>query len=186
MDGWRKWLWLPALAGLVVVLVVAALWWRPTAPVGTLGAQYEPGTGVWMARNGYALHKYGSDLTGLSSVLAPISTVTSTGTVHVLAAGEVVYITHARFELTTASDTARVELGYTSDVTGTGTFTACSPIFRLVTGATLESGGMVGDVVFDPPLRVRYTGDTARCVTMRVQTNDASARMMVFWEGWKE
>ena len=87
------------------------------------------------------------------------------------------------YQLSTASDTIRYELGVTSLPAGGGVFTAYTPYFNSATAATIE-GSPTGPIPLDPPI-VLTTADGA-CVAMRVLTNDAGATVNVGFTGWWE
>lgn len=101
-----------------------------------------------------------------------------------LIAGEVVFITQYRVNLTTLSDDVTYELGYTSAANGAGVFQPVTPEYHLSTGAA-NSGITPGYFVIDPPLRLTYAMG-ARSITFRVQTNDAGATITCAYHGWRE
>jgi hypothetical protein len=87
------------------------------------------------------------------------------------------------YQLTTASDTIRYELGVSSLPNGGGVFTAHTPHFQSATAATIE-GSPTGPIPLDPPICL--TVDSGACICMRVLTNDAGATVNVGFTGWRE
>lgn len=92
-------------------------------------------------------------------------------------------VTMLYYNLSTASDTLRYELGVSSLPTGGGVFTAYTPYFSVATAATIE-GSPVGPIMVDPPLV--FTTDDGACICMRCLTNDAGATVNVGFNGWYE
>jgi len=101
-----------------------------------------------------------------------------------LVEGEIVFITQYRVNLTTLSDSATWELGYTDAANGAGTFRPLTCEYHLATGAA-NSGIVPAYFVIDPPLRVTYAMG-ARSITFRVTTNDAGATVTAAYHGWRE
>jgi hypothetical protein len=87
------------------------------------------------------------------------------------------------YNLSTASDTVRYELGVTSLPNGGGVFTPYTPYFTAGTAATID-GSPPLPVIIDPPLCLRSTDGA--CIAMRLLGNDAGATINAGFGGWYE
>ena len=115
-----------------------------------------------------------------------LTVLTGGGFVYNLQLGEVLYVTQVFYELTTPSDTLRVEFGYTDAANGLGTFYSITPVVRMATPAALDISRMPSWELLLPPLKVVYQENVCMSFTAQVQTNDAAARMSIGWHGWKD
>lgn len=96
-----------------------------------------------------------------------------------------VFINKIVYGMHSVSDNMHLELGYTATAAGVGTFTALTPKLGYHVGAS-EIGAGFAFADFDPGLIVRYTGDSAKSVTLRMNANDTSAQVNAGWYGWYE
>ena len=86
--------------------------------------------------------------------------------------------------LNTNGDEVMFQLGYTNQINAGGNFTPVMPYKRYATGAARE-GRLDYELIPPIPMVIRHS-DGARCVTMRVQANDAAAEVDLAWQGWIE
>jgi len=86
--------------------------------------------------------------------------------------------------LNTVSDQIDFAMGFTDAINAGGAFYQCMPTKRYASAANRQHGL---DYELKPPLPIviRYS-QGARCVTMRVQANDALAAVDLAWQGWVE
>lgn len=99
-----------------------------------------------------------------------------------LATNEVLMLVQYSIDLETVSDWLDFEIGYTDAINGGGTFVPLTPKRRAFT-AVAQGNWFCHTTPITPSIAVRYS-DGARCVTMRVQTNDAAAAITVSWQGY--
>ena len=100
-----------------------------------------------------------------------------------LVEGESVVVKTFRYGVTTNSDSAHFEVGYTTGAAGTGDFTALGGHFEHTTG-TAASGQGMSTVQPRPPGVVRYAAG-ARSITWRVTANDNSCAVSISWAGYR-
>lgn len=86
--------------------------------------------------------------------------------------------------LSTNSDNVIFQLGYTNQQNASGGFTPAMPYKRYATGAA-ASGKLDYELIPPIPIVIRYSSG-ARCITMRVQANDAAASVDLAWQGLVE
>ena len=86
--------------------------------------------------------------------------------------------------LNTVSDDIDFQLGYTSAVNAAGVFTPVMPYKRYGTGLNKENK-LDYELAPPIPIPIRYS-DGARCITFRVQANDAAAEVDLSWNAWVE
>ena len=86
--------------------------------------------------------------------------------------------------LNTVSDQIDFELGFTDAINAGGAYYQGTPVKRYASAANRQHG-LDYELTFSVPLIVRYS-QGARCVTMRVQANDALAAVDLGWQGWVE
>lgn len=144
---------------------------------------YEGLTGRDAARKGRQIRKFISatklpDITAFVSTNADIYFDLTTTRSHV-------FINKVLFGLHSVSDTCHIEVGYTATAGGVGAFTALTPKLGFHVGASQVGAGQ-DHMAFDPGLSIRYTGDSARSVTLRMNANDTSAQVNAGWYGWYE
>lgn len=141
----------------------------------------------WVSRNETSVCRWVNDKTGVNAltVLSDAPVGDQPGVFYNLQPGEALFVSELCYELTTIQDDMRVEFGYTDQADGQGTFMPVTPVFRLATGGTNFQDEAAPYKLLSPPLALRYS-DGVRSVTVRVQTNDADARIMVAWYGWVE
>jgi hypothetical protein len=100
-----------------------------------------------------------------------------------MVAGTRYIVTMIYYNLSTASDWVRFEVGVTDGLSGAGIFTAFTPYFNAATAATIE-GSPPGPITIDPPLA--FTTADGACICMRLLTNDAGASVNCGFNGWQE
>lgn len=118
-----------------------------------------------------------------SGVNAP-TVLTDATLVYNLRADERVIITGIWYGIDTAASDAELELGWTTQASGAGAFTAITPILTHFTLQSLEQH-LVKHEVFGTPKVLSYA-DGARSVTFRVLASGALVEVTVGYEGWIE
>jgi hypothetical protein len=113
----------------------------------------------------------------LTTAMAPLLTYN-------LSPGERVMVTQYCYGVDTTSDDCDFEFGYTDQPDGAGTFYPVGPHKHIATGAA-NQGRESYDQEITPPEAVKYA-DGARCITFRVDCNDASCEVTMGWHGWSE
>ena len=154
--------------------------------IRTDSAQGLPQPGLDAAREGRSIGRWANaqdTLNAAATVIEVAPTPGYPGSYINMEPGIRYVITTIYFQLSTASDTIRYELGVSSLPSCGGTFTAFTPYFNAATAATIE-GSPFGPIQIDPPLS--FTVDDGACVCMRVLTNDAGATVNVGFNGWYE
>ena len=139
-----------------------------------------PQPGLDAAREGRAMGRWANAQAALN---AAATVITAADSYENMLPGYRYIVTTLYYNLSTASDTLRYELGVSSLPTGGGVFTAFTPYFNVATAATIE-GSPVGPIMIDPPLC--FTTDDGACICMRCLTNDAGATVNVGFNGWRE
>ena len=141
----------------------------------------------WTSRNKPLVCRWVNDKTGVDAltVLSDGPSGDQPGIYYNIPVGQVLFVSQLCYELTTVSDDCRFELGYTDQPDALGTFVPVTPIFRLNSGLNNFMDQLSPYKVLKPPLRLARSAGIV-CVTMRVQANDADARIMAAWHGWQE
>ena len=139
-----------------------------------------PQPGLDAAREGRSIGRWANAQNALN---AAATVITAADSYENMLPGYRYIVTTIYFQLSTASDTIRYELGVSSLPNGGGAFTPFTPYFNAATAATIE-GSPFGPIMIDPPLCFRASDGA--CVCMRVLTNDAGATVNVGFNGWRE
>lgn len=106
------------------------------------------------------------------------------GIVYNLSPGQQIVISMFCFGVNTVNDDCDFEFGCTDTRNGEGAFTPCTPRFHVATGAARE-GRATYDRVPATPIVLKYSNGV-RCVTMRVDANDAGCEITAAYNGWFE
>jgi hypothetical protein len=101
-----------------------------------------------------------------------------------LSEGERVMITQYCYGVDTVSDDCDFDFGYTDQADGAGTFYPTGPHHHIATGAA-NQGRESYDQEIVPAEPVAYSSG-ARCITFRVDANDAGCQVTMGWHGWSE
>jgi len=139
-----------------------------------------PEPGLEAAREGRAVMRWVNAQAGVN---AAATVITAADSYENMTAGYRYIITMLYYNLSTASDTVRYEVGVTSLPNGGGVFTAHMPYFNAATAATIE-GTPPLPMMIDPPICLRSTDGA--CIAMRLYTNDAGATVNAGFGGWYE
>jgi hypothetical protein len=110
--------------------------------------------------------------------------LTDAGLIYNVPSGKRVMVTQYCFAVETTGDNCQFEFGWTDAANGAGTFTGVGPHKHVYTGAA-NSGITSFDQLITPPERLAYS-DGVRCITFRVDANDATCEVTVGWHGWVE
>lgn len=132
------------------------------------------------ARQGSAVIGWVNEKTGIGT-----NTILTDATlVYNLRLNERVCIVLMLYGLASGSDDAHVEIGYTDQADGAGSFTPLSSYRHFATGQSLD-GFLEQPEVFGMPRACAYS-QGARSVTFRVTANDTDAEITLEWSGWIE
>ena len=119
-----------------------------------------------------------------SGINAAATVLTDAGFIQAIPEGKQIVVACFYIHLDTASDWVEFEFVYTANADGTGDVVALSPLIRIETG-TAASADAPTITQLPVPLLVKYSA-TSKAVTMRAQTNDASAVATFAFLGWHE
>jgi len=139
-----------------------------------------PQPGLDAAREGRAVMRW---VNAQAAVNAAATVITAADSYENMEPNRRYIITMLYYNLSTASDTVRYELGVTSLPNGGGVFTAYTPYLTSGTSATAD-GSEVAPTLIDPPICLRSTDGA--CIAMRLLTNDAGATVNAGFGGWYE
>jgi hypothetical protein len=114
----------------------------------------------------------------LTTAMAPILTYN-------LHPGTRVMVVQYCYALETVNDNCQFEFGYTDQADGAGTFYPLGPHKHVWTGAANAGRTAFDQDIGPPPAMIRYSAG-ARCITFRVDANDATAEVTMGWHGWWE
>lgn len=136
--------------------------------------------GLHAARVGASICGWINGAVGLNAL-----TVVNDGNIYYnLPNGHRVVITMICAGLNTISDQIDFDIGYTDQPNAAGNYYQMTPIKRYASPANKQFG-LDYEIIFSIPLIVPYSWG-ARCITMRVQANDALAAVDLGWQGWLE
>ena len=93
-------------------------------------------------------------------------------------------VTQYCFAVETLNDNCQFEFGFTDQPDGAGTFYGLGPHKHVYTGAA-NAGITSFDQDIRPAEPISYAAG-ARCITFRVDANDAACEITVGWHGWWE
>ena len=146
-----------------------------------------PPSSVAIVRNGLQAARVGAAVCGwMNGVvgLAALTVVANAGVYYNIPVDRRVVITMLCAGLNTVSDQIDFEFGFTDAINAGGTFYPATPIKRYASAANRQHG-LDYELKLSVPIILRYS-QGARCVTMRVQANDALAAVDLAWQGWVE
>jgi hypothetical protein len=98
--------------------------------------------------------------------------------------GERVMIATMTYALATINDAVHIEVGYTDQPNGAGSFTSLTAHRHITTGGAIAGFSTQAEVFACPRVASYRMG--ARSVTFRVTANDALAEVGLEWTGWIE
>jgi hypothetical protein len=148
--------------------------------IRTDSTQGLPQPGLDAAREGRAVMRWVNAQAGVN---AAATVITAAESYENMMPGYRYIIRMLYYNLSTASDTVRYELGVTSLPNGAGVFTPHTPYFNAATAATIEGTPPLPRVI-DPPICLRSTDGA--CIAMRLLGNDAGATINAGFAGWYE
>jgi hypothetical protein len=111
-----------------------------------------------------------------------ITAAMAPGLIYNIPAGRRLMLSQYCIAIETTGDDCQFELGYTDQVDGAGTFTPMMPHKHVFTGAA-NQGLIDYEQPITPAEPVSYAAG-ARCITFRVDANDAACEITVGWHGW--
>jgi len=114
----------------------------------------------------------------LTPAMAPILTYN-------LHQGTRVMVVQYCYAVETSGDNCQFEFGFTDQPDGAGTFYPLGPHKHVYTGAANAGRTAYDQNIGPPPAAIRYSAG-ARCITFRVDANDAACEITVGWHGWWE
>lgn len=136
--------------------------------------------GTEAARKGSQVIGWVNEKTGIGTN----TILTDAELVYNIREGERVMIGGMTYGLFTVSDSVDLEIGFTDQANGAGSFTPISSHRHVVTGAAI-AGFATQKEAFSCARAVTYS-EGARSITFRVTTNDAAAEVTLEWVGWIE
>lgn len=113
-----------------------------------------------------------------------LTVITDVGFIHVIPENKATVIKSVYLHMMTPSDEAHVQMGYTENADGTGTFTPLDGNMHLETPAAVVNMGTPAPLYLDPPIYVKDT--QGKAITCRIIANDAAAEISVCCRGWDE
>lgn len=132
------------------------------------------------SRDGRSIRRLVNNKTGIGTN----TILTDASVIYNLQPDERVLIDQMVWGMTTQNRTMRIELGYTSQANGAGTFTPLTA-YRQIQTPTTPFGVTDRSEEFPSPLLVSYH-DGARCITFRVTASNVDASITASWSGWRE
>ena len=115
--------------------------------------------------------------------LATQTVLTDAGLLQTTATGFRDVITCLYAHINTDTDWLELEIGYTANADGSGTFTALTPLFRLES-PTNNDAAAIKLTQLHPPIVI--DSDDGGAWTIRAQTNDNSTSVTLGANGWRE
>ena len=139
--------------------------------------------GEYAARMGHGVCRWVNELVpGAAQVV--VTTAMAAGLTYNIPAGRRLMVTQYCFAVETTGDNCQFEFGFTDAVDGGGTFYPLGPHKHVYTGAA-NQGRTAYDQDIRPAEPISYAAG-ARCVTFRVDANDAACEITMGWHGWLE
>jgi hypothetical protein len=139
--------------------------------------------GLQAARAGQGIVRWADELVPDAAEIVITTAMAATLTYN-LSAGERVMVTQYTFAVETTSDDCSFTFGYTDAADGGGNFTQMAAHRHIYTGAA-NDGYTTHTRDIYPPEPITYSSG-ARCITFRVDANDAACTITVGWHGWSE
>lgn len=139
--------------------------------------------GEYAARMGQGVCRWVNDLVPNSSQVV-LTAALAPGLVYNIPSGKRLMLTQYCYAVETASDNCQFEFGFTTQADGAGTFVPLGPHKHVATGAA-NTGRTAFDQEIVPAEPISYARG-ARCVTFRVDANDAACEITMGWHGWLE
>ena len=139
-----------------------------------------PQPGLDAAREGRSIMRW---VNAQAAVNAAATVITAAESFENMMPGYRYIIKTLYYNLSTASDTVRYEVGVTSLPNGGGVFTPYTPYLTAGTAATVDGSPTMPEQI-DPPICLRSTDGA--CIAMRLLTNDAGATVNAGFGGWYE
>lgn len=136
--------------------------------------------GIEAARQGCQVIGWVNDEDGIGTD----TIMTAASLVYNVRRGERVMISCMTYGLITINDSIHVELGFTDQANGAGSFTPISGHRHVLSGAAI-AGFTTQRENFTCPRPARYS-EGARSITFRVTANDINAEVTLEWVGWIE
>ena len=139
--------------------------------------------GEYASRLGRGVCRWVNELVpGAAQVV--ITAAMAPGLIYNIPADRRVMITQYCFAVETTNDNCQFEFGFTDQPNGAGTFTPLAPHKHVFTGAA-NAGITAFDQIIVPAEPISYARG-ARCITFRVDANDATCEITMGWHGWWE
>ena len=137
--------------------------------------------GEYATRMGHGLCGWANDvIPGAAQVV-----LNNVGLIYNIPAGRRVMVAQYCYAVETTGDDCVFEFGYTDQPNGAGTFFPLGPHKHVYTGAANQGRTAFDQDIGPPPALIRYAAG-ARCITFRVDANDAACEITVGWHGWWE
>lgn len=153
--------------------------------VGAFKARMDMTTVPTSGASGRQIRRWINEKTGVGTetVLTDAPAGVYPGIYYNLSAGETVHVLMMCYGLATVSDNLVAELGMCSAVDGGGDFIPLTPKYHIATGATI-AGHLDQHLNLDAnPISVPYS-TASLSITIRVNANDAGAKVTVGWKGF--